>query len=237
MNNTLASLLTAITLLGPASAACADVWKPHYTKLFSLGETMNYWWTKADGTPLELDGDGNTVKHSASLLPCIPQSIAVPYGAKDVDWDGWWLFLTGRKICAGKADALEEGADGTFGSDLQAFYDSTGVQEIHWPSGFGNGDIDVYWGVDVKTYYQATGGQFQYNQEYHIVNGSCAELPGYVFGTAPVYLDPYLGLETSNPIADAYVTSFAEEGLAPEPSSAVLLFTWIAALGGMTRRR
>lgn len=123
-----------------------------------------------------------------------------------------------------------------FKSNLPGFYGSTGEDEIYWPSGFSAKNLDIYYAVDVATYYRTPHPDYRAGQEFHIVNGGCDELPGFLFGTSEIVIDPLLGLTTQAPLADAVLTTLTEEGVCSEPAGLQSLGGGIA-LVALARRR
>lgn len=212
-------------------------WQVHYYGIHWLsGVTIQYHWTDKDGLPLGTDDPTKPVWIEADLPRCTWFNIIPPAGAEDVKWKGA-IFVESKK-CEAKTAALKEG-NPQWITDISGFYDdlkSNGVYEFYWPSGFANADMDVYSGVDLVEYYNSGGISYDPDQGFHVVSGACSELPGFVFGTSSVYLDPVLGLVTDNPIADTYVYTQMEEGICPEPA-ALSLAVFGGALALLKRKR
>jgi hypothetical protein len=207
----------------------ADFWQPHYYSWWYNGVDIEYWFTDKWGLPMEENPDGTTRKYKIYLPQCDKTvKIGLLKGAKDISYTGTIWDLGGGFCNVGGESTGLNLVGGLWETDLKGAAENIMVanctKEIHWPSGFACSNLDaVYWGVDIATYFATGLPEFDPMQEFHVVNGTCADLPGYVFGTSPVYLDPAMGLVTDNPLLDAIVCTHLEEGMCPEPATVALL--------------
>jgi hypothetical protein len=222
------------------STASAQLLQLHYDSLrwWYWSNTLrgvNYQFTE-DGIPME--GENGTV----DLTYCQPLHIPYPAGATDVTVDHG--LSVSHSTCQARVAAFQQNG-GTYAMmPAGAFRQSVNVGDIWFPwlAAYTGDDATqtfteygaLYIGIDIAAYYNAGGATWSPDQEFSIVDGLCAALPGYVFGTRGVNFDTGAGW-----VADgAYTgtaTAFAEVGDCPEPSSLLLL--GVAAVGLLVRRR
>jgi len=94
---------------------------------------------------------------------------------------------------------------------------------------------EVYAVVDMNT---ARNSPPAILDTYNIVNGTCADLPGFLVGTTPIVFDPYAG-PTECPFSTTPLTGVVNRGgeitFTPEPATLSLLA--VGALALVRRRR
>jgi hypothetical protein len=216
-------------------------WQPSYSG-WDGDLTLTYWWTDQFGNVLTnaagiVDGGPFTI-----TLPSNDNPVKVPIppvpGIGDIRWKSPWYQNNPNVggFCTTDADstALSQ-AGGQWVSDIQGLAASQGG-ELTWQSGFVDVNLNatLYYDVDLTAYYAAGAPLYpdDGSMNFSIVDGTCPQLPGYLFGTSPVNLDPLDGLVTDDPFTGD-VTSVMTEGLCPEPMSLALLA--FGALGLMMR--
>jgi hypothetical protein len=215
-------------------------WQPSYSGFWST-ITITYYWTNEDLRPIK-DANGKNIGGSVVLKNDDKAAkIPVPANAYDVAWQAGWSCPNTGNFCATNADSMAlSQVGGVWVSDGTAGLAASQGGDLEWQSGFLDLNLNatLYYDVDLTAYY--AGGAPLYPDDasmiFQIVNGTSPELPGYLFGTSPISLDPINGLVTANPYTGD-VTSVMQEGVCtPEPPTMSLCAILLLALAWSTIR-
>lgn len=213
-----AAVIATTALASSAFATPNWRWQPHYdtrNPFHPFMVTTTVTWTDKDGLKMP-----NPV--TMDLPYCTVFNIIPPDGAEDATHDSWWTVTAGRCDSHGRVEAPRR-ARGAWTSDMTGFYSmiqQDGVKEFEFRSGFVNdAGGSIYWSVDVFAHYAGRAGSpdFAPGTQFNIVDGVCAQLPGYLFSTTEITFSPETGLAIPGAGFTGSLTSMMEEGICPTP--------------------
>jgi uncharacterized protein (TIGR03382 family) len=233
-----ATVLGAMTF--SALAAPDWRWQPH----FDYGIPFLRWLPPIKTTVTWTDEYGGWLVpyNTTYTLPyCREQTITPPDGAEDIaHYTNRFRIVPGVCHSYGMTKALRRLRSDTWRSDMNGFFNmirQDGLSSFHFRSGFFSETVDeIYWSVDLFTYYASRGGLAEYvpGTEFNVVDGVCDALPGYLFSTSPIVFNVETGLTMQGTGFTGPLVSDTNEGICPTPGSWALV---VLAVGISSRRR
>lgn len=99
-------------------------------------------------------------------------------------------------------------------------------------------DFDLFIFTDIGEFVAGGGVEPTLGTSFNVINGESPSLPGVEIGLAEIHLDPNLGLVNSAPFTGLVSQlGIFRVAAVPEPSTALLLFVGLGALGFLAWRR